>query len=97
LEDEYNSHIYRFVQESLNNVAKHAKATEVFVVAGCLAGQLKICVVDNGIGRHVTDTKGFGMRSMQERAHMMGGELTVVSQPDKGLSLSLNVPLKEVT
>ena len=97
LEDEYNSHIYRFVQESLNNVAKHAKATEVFVMVGCHAGQLKICVVDNGIGCHVTDTKGFGMRSMQERAHMMGGELTVVSQPNKGLSLSLNVPLKEVT
>lgn len=95
LGDEQTSHIYRFVQEALNNVAKHANATRVHLIAGCEQGQICVKVADNGVGRDAAEPFGFGMRSMQERAHMLGGELTVSSVEQQGLSLWLRVPQQE--
>jgi signal transduction histidine kinase len=77
---------YRIAQESLHNVVKHSRATEVRVAISSATTGLQLEVADNGSG---FDTAGdfpghLGLRSMAERAEKSGGQLRVTSQPGAG-------------
>ncbi|NLT06612.1 MAG: PAS domain S-box protein [Solirubrobacterales bacterium] len=74
---------YRIVQESLNNVAKHARCDWASVALRQAPGTLEVCVCDNGTGfdpEH--QTGGFGLRGMRERVDLLHGRLTLRSGPD---------------
>ena len=77
---------YRIAQESLNNVFKYARATEVkvdlFISAACV--RFEVC--DNGIGFDLSGTKptSLGMRIMRERAEAIGAEFHISSTPGSG-------------
>ena len=93
LDDATNTHIYRVVQESLNNVAQHAQAENVVLSVSLNGDALVLRVVDDGVGYVDTGSQGLGLRSMQERARCMSGELVINKLKEKGSEVVLSVPL----
>ncbi len=87
---------FRILQESLHNVAKHARATHVKVNLCTSNGALSVDIVDSGCGfdREQQDDAGIGLVSMDERARSIGGRLTVHSKPGEGTGVHLSVPLR---
>jgi PAS domain S-box-containing protein len=89
--------LYRIVQESLRNVARHSGATEASVVlAGEDRTRLSLFVIDNGKGFDMGKAKigsGLGLVSIEERARHIGASVTIDSMPDAGTRLSVQVPL----
>jgi signal transduction histidine kinase len=91
--------VYRVAQEALRNVAKHAKVNEVSVSLAASASELRLRVEDKGIGFDGAATisqAGLGLSSMQERALLMGGQLTVASAPGQGTVAELMAPLERI-
>lgn len=91
--------IYRILQEALNNVKKHAHATEVNVLAQFTEKQIMLTVEDDGCGFTVPDSitdfassGSFGVMGLQERAHLFGGNIEVESQLDEGTVVRLIIP-----
>ncbi len=92
--------VFRMVQEALSNVAKHAGATKVIVHVALKKDVLKALVSDNGQGFDVK-AEGqnpekwdhFGVRSMMERARMLGGNVQWVSKPGTGTKVEIFIPL----
>lgn len=86
-------HIYRIVQELLNNVMKHAKATETIVQVGFNNGHFSITVEDNGHGFNTVflktpeSMKGMGWANIRNRVHALRGNMDVQSSPQKGTSV----------
>lgn len=90
--------VYRIVQESLTNVARHAKATEVDISISKQDNFLNVSIEDNGKGIERTqlgDAKSFGIIGMKERAYISGGTLLIASEPGKGTKIDLSMPIKE--
>ena len=93
LPDEDQTHIYRIVQESLNNIARHAKANKVWINLNVADDLLTLDVMDNGSGRSNDSVPGLGLRSMQERARCMNGELVFNQSEARGSVVSLRIPV----
>jgi two-component system sensor histidine kinase UhpB len=91
--------VYRCVQESLTNVIKHARATQVGIELGEAAGseqgaaQLVLTVRDDGRGIDPTTPPGFGISGMQERVHALGGAYKVDSGRGRGTCVQIAIPL----
>lgn len=88
--------LFRIVQESLTNIARHAKATNVAVSLTEKENGLILTIVDDGIGmdlQELKNTKTMGIVGMRERAVMMGGIFSVESSPGKGTIITVTVPL----
>ncbi len=80
LDADLETTVYRLVQETLTNVAKHARAETVRVAIAQSEGELSIEVSDDGAGFDTTvKTGGFGLVGMRERASLAGGTLTISS------------------
>ena len=91
--------LYRIIQELLNNIVKHSKATEVLVQINRHQDQLSITVEDNGIGFEpddVQDHAGIGMSNLVSRIEYLNGELNIESVPDQGTSVYITMSLKEI-
>ena len=90
--------IFRFIQEALTNVAKHAGASTVCVAISKCGGELIVEVSDNGIGLTKSNRfkpDSFGLIGMHERAQYLGGELSVSGVPNVGTCLNLRIPLND--
>ncbi len=88
--------LFRILQESLRNVAKHAQATEVRVGVTDHQGILCLRVTDNGVGFDPdarTNKPGLGFSGMKERVRLVRGEISIHSQPGQGTSVEVRVPL----
>jgi signal transduction histidine kinase len=89
--------IYRVVQESLHNVAKHAQARNVEIHLERKGEVLKLRIEDDGTGiRQVTNSMrpSFGLAGMQERVSTLGGQMKVHSREGQGTTISITVPLR---
>ena len=92
--------VYRIVQEALTNIAKYAEANNVSVILRYRDSSLVAVIEDDGKGFDVSevmaleDGKGLGLFGMHERASLIGGNLTIESQPGSGTSVFLEVPLE---
>jgi signal transduction histidine kinase len=90
--------LYRIVQESLNNVIKHAQATEVGIQLTTEGDQAKCLIVDNGLGFDYAEVlagntgRGMGLPGMRERATSAGGTLAVHSVRGCGTTLLMTIP-----
>jgi PAS domain S-box-containing protein len=98
LDSEIATHIYRIVQEGLNNVFKHAQARRASVVLERRGTELVLIIEDDGRGfdlaavsRH--QGRGLGLVGMRERAQLVGATLDIESTPSKGTTLFLRVPI----
>ncbi|GAB4317934.1 MAG: hypothetical protein Kow0059_11100 [Candidatus Sumerlaeia bacterium] len=107
---EFETNLFRIIQEALNNVAKHAGASNVLILLREQAGRLEVRIADDGKGFPVaelddtaqTARRGFGLLNMKERAGTFNGTFEVISQPatkDKsagGTTLRFIFPLDTV-
>ena len=83
---------YRICQEALNNIAKHAKASQVEIDLRHIAGGLEMYIRDNGRGfvtSELTPSGHYGLGMMRERAEAVGAELTITSQPGQGTEVTI--------
>lgn len=93
--DQVAIHVYRILQEALNNVLRHAKTSEVWVKAEYTPSQLRLVVEDHGVGMHDAPPRsGIGLISMRERAGLLGGRLEFSSPAGGGARVTLMVPLQ---
>lgn len=93
-------HLYRIVQEALNNVARHSKAQEAWVILKEAPGELTLEIKDQGAGFDLTSEmnriagEGLGMMGMQERAQHLNGSITISSAPHQGTVVRVRLPRK---
>ncbi len=86
--------IYRIIQETLNNINKHAKATLISITLTIDEGFLYLSIIDNGVGFKVSKLKsGIGLKNMESRAVSINGRLKISSEINKGTKVSLKVKL----
>ena len=85
---------YRLVQEALTNIAKYAKATEIWVDLSQHDGTVTLTVRDNGIGFDTTVPRqaAHGLLGMRYRVEAEGGQMALVSQPGAGTSIEARLP-----
>lgn len=104
LRPDLETNLYRIAQEALNNIQKHARAKEVVISLNQLDGHVMLTVQDDGVGfteqeeqeaLHTTESGGFGLIGMRERAAVIGGRCEVESRPGEGTSVSVKVPLAQ--
>ena len=88
--------LFRIAQEALNNIVKHAQATEVKLsLYRDAANSLILEVRDNGRGLSREDRRkpdSFGLIGMRERAYALGGELCIDSEPGNGTMIQVKIP-----
>ena len=93
--------LFRVFQESLQNVVKHAKATEVLVKLSGSSKGVGLSVIDNGKGFDERDKsshqKGLGLTSMRERLRLLNGFLNIHSRPADGTKVCAWIPFQEQT
>ncbi|MDH5553334.1 MAG: histidine kinase, partial [Nitrosomonas sp.] len=93
---QYETSIFRIVQEIFTNITRHAEATEVVVKIEEIDQQLLIVISDNGIGiteQQLFNPKSFGIIGMYERTEQLGGKLRMQGEPSKGSMIELKIPL----
>jgi two-component system, NarL family, sensor kinase len=92
--------LYRIIQESLNNIIKHAKATAINIGLNFSDTALHIEITDDGKGFDTVNgdeknmyRNGAGIKNMKKRATLIGGSLAIKSVPSVGTTISMMVPL----
>jgi signal transduction histidine kinase len=97
LTTEMRHNLFLTVQEALNNIAKHARATEARLTFVLRNSTLEIDVEDNGAGFVVADANAarHGVSNMRGRIREIGGTFEISSEPGKGTRICVRVPLKE--
>ncbi|BAZ52187.1 integral membrane sensor signal transduction histidine kinase [Nostoc sp. NIES-4103] len=91
---EISTAVYRIIQESLTNIAKHGNATEVKLELITITGSLWLMIQDNGKGFNLKqNTTGFGLQSMRDRTLALGGEFNIHSAPGSGCQIIVDIPL----
>jgi signal transduction histidine kinase len=90
-------HIYRVLQEALNNVTRHSGANQAWVRMRFLADRLELEVEDHGGGFvKQNGSPGIGLVAMRERAELLGGTLRFIPPPTGGTLVRLSVPKERV-
>jgi len=88
--------VFRIAQEGLRNCVKHSGADSVKVMLTKTRSAVRLLVSDNGCGFNTKSglmEKGLGFINMKERLHLLGGEMTVNSEPHRGTRIKVSVPL----
>lgn len=91
--------VYRIIQESLTNVARHAQVDKVSVAIQRLDDRIQITIQDDGVGFDPQEAMNAhassGLAGMKERAELTGGEMVIHSSPGAGTTISATIPLLE--
>jgi PAS domain S-box-containing protein len=98
LGEPHASAVFRILQESLTNVAKHAQASRVDMALAREDGAVTLSVRDNGRGFSPHDPRkpsSFGLMGLRERAYALGGEVRIDSAPGRGTRIDVRIPLAE--
>jgi len=95
LDGEQELHLYRIVQETLANVARHAHARRVTVRLTRRRQAILLTIHDDGVGfaPDTVEPRGLGLMTMRERAGIMGATLTIRSRPRRGTEIRVVLPL----
>ena len=94
LPDRHRTYIYRILQESLTNCAKHAQASRIEVSLNGDTGAVQLNIRDDGVGFDPARSAhaGLGLIGIEERVRELGGSFRIESAPGKGTSLTVTVP-----
>ncbi len=94
--------LFRIMQEALTNIAKHAQAQSVFVSLQEDDETISLVVADDGIGFNTDDIlhcigggNGWGLLGIQERVQLLGGDCRIISAPERGTQLHVDIPLEK--
>jgi signal transduction histidine kinase len=93
-------YLFRIFQEALNNIAKHAEATSLEIEAYLKENLLYIRITDNGKGfdqQSACNEKGHGLNNIIERASLLKGKATILSDPGNGTSIEIEIPVTKNT
>jgi PAS domain S-box-containing protein len=92
--------MFRIAQEALNNIRKHAQASDVNITLKMISNNLKMSITDNGKGFSTSRLTGdlakegkLGVLGMEERARLIGGNLQIKSGPGKGTTVIVRAPI----
>jgi two-component system sensor histidine kinase DegS len=85
-------HLYRVMQEALNNIAKHSKGTRAAVRLRCDEDATVLEVEDNGVGFAGRGKEGLGLVSMRERSELVNGRLELKNADAGGALVRLSIP-----
>ncbi|MGE5617138.1 MAG: PAS domain S-box protein [Bacillota bacterium] len=98
LQDPHATAVFRVLQESLTNIAKHAGASQVDVKVERRKGRMAITIRDDGRGftpQGATKPGSYGLLGVRERASLLGGEVAIESAPGRGTTVRMDLPLAE--
>jgi PAS domain S-box-containing protein len=98
LPDPYATAVFRVMQESLTNIAKHAQATQVEATLVRDASTVTLTVRDNGRGFTPSAPRkqgSYGLVGLRERAYLLGGDLRIESGPGRGTVVEMRIPMSE--
>jgi PAS domain S-box-containing protein len=99
LDRDRNTAIFRIFQETLTNVARHAKASEVNASLKQRDGQIELKVRDNGKGiteGQISNPKSFGLIGIRERVKIFGGNSMLKGNPGKGTIMTVRIPIQDI-
>lgn len=88
--------LFRILQESLTNVARHAEASRVYVMYQATDTHVCLAIEDNGRGiapRAMEAGHSHGLRGIRERVRHFGGDIDIIGEPGKGTSVLVQLPL----
>ncbi|RYF97499.1 MAG: sensor histidine kinase [Chitinophagaceae bacterium] len=89
-------HIYRILQELINNALKHANASLIAISLSNSNGKMIIVVADNGVGFDAEKidqaSTGLGLKNIQSRTEVLKGDIYLDSQPGKGSTFTIEIP-----
>jgi signal transduction histidine kinase len=93
----WSENLFWITIEALNNTLKHAQARNVRIHLRCFPDQVDLDILDDGNGFDPATARpgGLGLQTMRDRAHLLGGELTIVSAPGKGASVCFRAEIKK--
>jgi len=87
--------MYRIVQEALNNVIRHAEATETVIELSATKSKINLFIKDNGKGfNSVTIKKGAGLNNIRNRVYLSNGSLMINTHPGEGCTLLVELPYR---
>ena len=87
------SHLYRIAQEAVHNALKHSRATRIDLTLVQLDENIELQIKDNGVGLPVgPGSRGLGLHTMEQRARLIGGQLSVRNLLPGGVVVSCSVP-----
>lgn len=90
--------LYRILQESINNVIKHAKAKNLSIILNKKNNKLYVSVIDDGVGFDTGEMKyntGIGLSNIITRVRFLKGNISITSEFNKGTQLAFDIPLSE--
>ena len=93
LDRELSIHLYRVMQEALNNVARHSNSKSAAVRLRFLPAAIVLEVQDEGVGFQERVTQGLGLISMRERAELVNGTIEFANAEQGGVLVRITVPL----
>jgi signal transduction histidine kinase len=98
LPETHLTHVYRIVQEALTNCARHAKAKNIRITLHGDQDRLALIIQDDGIGLNTKDRSrtGLGLTGIDERVRELGGKMEIISQPQKGTLLRIEIPERQI-
>ncbi len=93
--DEISIHVYRILQEALNNVVRHSESGQAWIRLDYSTRSISLEVEDRGVGlpEKLPEDRGIGLISMRERAELLGGRISIARCPPGGTLVSLKIPL----
>ncbi|SHN31434.1 Histidine kinase-, DNA gyrase B-, and HSP90-like ATPase [Cyclobacterium lianum] len=101
LEGKVENNLYRICQEAVNNAIKYASASEVKIIIAHNSQTLHLEIADNGKGFDLKkleekghfSASGHGLFNIRERANFINGQCEIITEPGKGTSINISVPL----
>ncbi len=101
LPKDVETNLFRVAQGAIGNIQQHSKATSASISLKIIGNDLEMTISDNGVGFNVSQIRtvepsgrGAGLFSMKERVQLMGGNCNVKSQPGRGTTVTVRVPMQ---
>ena len=98
-EQDFEIKIHNIIEECINNIMKHSKASEASVFLLLTNNTLHITIKDNGVGfdaSKISPSSGIGLSQIKARIENMQGVFYIDSKPNKGTSIAMQVPVKNI-